>query len=156
MKPSVESFCVTHFDNKRLKYNFYCKINFSPVFMIWSNKKSENNWKFLSRKLFNFVCEIKQWKKFHCETRKETVTQRRNVLFQRESDIYYFNQETKFFCRKKIQENLFVFSSWTTFFSCLVWWETIFRRISLILRKQWKSNFLVWNSEIFFRRRKHS
>lgn len=48
---------------------FYCKIDFSPVFMIWSNKKSENKWNFFPRKLFNLMCEIEQWNKFHCETR---------------------------------------------------------------------------------------
>lgn len=65
-------------------------------------------------------------------------------------EIFYFKF---FFCRRK--KNIFVFSSWTKFFfspkflsfSCLMWWESIFRGISLSLRKQWKSFSTVWNTQ---------
>lgn len=93
------------------------------------------NWTMKQISLWNQVVSSKERKKQHLWHRIE---------------IFYFRESQRFkvfFAGGK--KTFLFFPHWQHFlsFSCLMWWESIFRGISLSLRKQWKSFSTVWNSE---------
>lgn len=65
-------------------------------------------------------------------------------------EIFYFRESQRFkvfFAGGKKTFLFFPHGQHFLSFSCLMWWESIFRGISLSLRKQWKSFSTVWNTQ---------